>query len=442
MSHTVIPATVRFDAGGRGFAFRPGTAVRYADTAAAPVAERFCAQITRRTGLRLAPAAGSLAPDEPGVTIELASGDDLRSLPAPTGLSPASDGSADERYSLMIDGDQVVVRAAKPIGVARGLTTLIQLVAATPPTGGGEIRVPGTRIVDAPRYAWRGLSLDVARAFFTVAEIRRVIDLLELYKLNVLHLHLTDDESWRLPIGQATGPEPDAAFYSGEDLQALVRYAADRFVTVVPEVDTPGHAAALIRLHPDLDTGRNDVEWELIPGSKRRARWLDPELPATFELIEQVLAGVTAIFPGPYLHIGGDEPRGMPHDLYAAYVQRLRGLVRLFGKRPLGWQESARALARTTSSSTGSPTPPFQHPCRRRSERSWTRSWRWRAARRHLRAPRSAGSNANSATAARPRTRPADHAAHRPRPASHRRHPRSRKLQEPHRLQPKKVPAL
>jgi hexosaminidase len=141
----------------------------------------------------------------------------------------------------------------------------------------------------------------------------------------------------------ATGPETDAAFYSCEDLQALVGYAADRLVTVVPEVDTPGHAAALIGLHPDLNTGRNDVEWGLIPGSKRRARWLDPELPATFELIEQVLAGVAAIFPGPYLHIGGDEPRGMPHDLYATYVQRLRGLVRSLGKRPLGWQESARA---------------------------------------------------------------------------------------------------
>jgi hexosaminidase len=184
----------------------------------------------------------------------------------------------------------------------------------------------------------------VARAFFTMAEIRRVIDLLELYKLNVLHLHLTDDESWRLPMGRPTArPGPDATFYSSEDLQALVGYAADRFVTIVPEVDTPGHAAALIRLHPDLNTGRNDVEWELLPGSKRRARWLDPELPATFKVIEQVLAGVAAIFPGPYLHIGGDEPRGMPHDLYATYVQRLRGLVRSLGKRPLGWQESARA---------------------------------------------------------------------------------------------------
>jgi hexosaminidase len=344
MSHTVIPAPIRFDVGGRGFTFRPGMAVRYADTAVAPVAQRFGAQIARRTGLRLRPVAGGAAPDQPGVAIELASGGDLRSLPAPTGLSPAGDGPADERYSLMIDDDQVVVRAVEPVGVARGLTTLTQLVAVTPPSDSGEIRMPGARIADAPRYAWRGLSLDVARAFFTVAEIRRVIDLLELYKLNVLHLHLTDDESWRLPMGRPTArPEPDAALYCSEDLQALVGYAADRFVTIVPEVDTPGHAAALIRLYPDLNTGRNDVEWELIPGSKRRAMWLDPELPATFELVEQVLAGVAATFPGPYLHIGGDEPRRMPHDLYATYVQRLRGLVRSLGKLPLGWQESARA---------------------------------------------------------------------------------------------------
>jgi hexosaminidase len=98
-----------------------------------------------------------------------------------------------------------------------------------------------------------------------------------------------------------------------------------------------------MRLHPALDTGRNQAEFELPPGRKRRAVWLDPELPATFELIEQVLAGVAAIFPGPYIHIGADEPYGMPHDLYASYVERVRGLVRLLGKRPLGWQESARA---------------------------------------------------------------------------------------------------
>jgi hexosaminidase len=348
MSHPVIPAPVRFDVSERGgFAFRPGTAVGSADAGLAPMAARFCSQVTRRTGLRLAPVAGRPAPGQPGVTIELATGDDLRALPAPAGLSPAGDGSADERYSLVIDGDQVVVRAAEPVGVARGLTTLIQLLAAAPPGRAGEIWLPAARILDAPRYAWRGLSLDLARTSLTTADVRRVIDLLALYKLNVLHLHLTDDEAWRLPMGRpatipATGPE-SGAFYSGEDLQALAGYAADRFVTLVPEVDTPGHAAALVQLHPDLNTGRNDVELEYAPGHKHRTAWLDPELPATFELIGHVLAGVAATFPGPYLHIGGDEPRGMPHHLYSAYVQRVRDLVRSLGKRPLGWQESARA---------------------------------------------------------------------------------------------------
>jgi len=158
----------------------------------------------------------------------------------------------------------------------------------------------------------------------------------------VLHAHLTDDQSWRLPVGRPTGSgEPGAAFYSAEDLRALVAYAADRFVTVVPEVDMPGHASALVRMRPELGSGRNEVEFPL--GHARRAVWLDPELPATFTLVEDVLTGVAEIFPSPYIHIGGDEPWGMPRGLYVSYVRRVRDFVRSMGKRPLGWQESARA---------------------------------------------------------------------------------------------------
>lgn len=351
MDHAVIPAPALFDAGaGPGFAFRPGTVVAYADYRIAPIVGRFCAQIARRTGLRLAPVHGDTAPAEPSVTIELASAREPAALPvsagllAPAGLSPGGGALPDEHYSLVIDDGRVLLFAAEPVGVARGLTTLIQLVAVAPSTSADEIRVPGARILDAPRYAWRGLSLDVARTFFTVEEIRRVIDLLELYKLNVLHLHLTDDEAWRLAFGQpAASPEPGAAFYRDEDLTELAGYAADRFVTIVPEVDTPGHASALLGLRPDLKSGRNEVEYEFLPGHRRRAVWLDPELPPTFELMEQVLAGVAEIFPGRYLHIGADEPRGMPDEVYVSYVRRLRRLVRSLGRQPLGWQESARA---------------------------------------------------------------------------------------------------
>ena len=350
MEHAVIPAPLRFDvASGPGFAFRPGTAVAYADPGITPVVGRFCAQFTRRTGVRLAPARGP-APAGPSVTIELGDAGDLDELPAPAGLAPAGGDPADERYALVIDADRVVLRAAEPAGVARGLTTLIQLAATAPAiapaAGPGEVRVPAARILDAPRYAWRGLSLDVARTFFTVEEIRRVIDLLEFYKLNVLHLHLTDDQAWRLPMGRparlgqpgpaAARPQPGDDFYSEDDLRALAAYAADRFVTIVPEIDTPGHATALMRLHPELNTGRNEVDYETLPGHHRHAVWLDPELPATFGLMEQVLAGVAAIFPGPYLHIGADEPRGMPDEAYLSYVRRLRRLVRVAGPAAAG----------------------------------------------------------------------------------------------------------
>jgi len=334
MSHPIIPAPVRFDGDAGQFAVRPGTPVAYTAAEVAPIADRFCAEITRRTGLRVAPLAGHPAPDGPSVRIELAASDELGALPAPLGISPAGGRPPDERYSLTATAGQVRLRAAEPAGVARGLTTLTQLLGTGPSPGTGD----GARIADAPRYAWRGLSLDLARAFFTPDEIRRVIDLLALYKLNVLHLHLTDDQGWRLPVGRKAGSgEPYAAFYSAADLRALIAYAADRFVTVVPEVDMPGHVSAFLRMHPELNTDRNDAE------HARRATWLDPELPATFTLAEEVLAGVAGIFPSPYLHIGGDEPWGMPHGLYVAFVRRVRDFVRSVGKRPLGWQESARA---------------------------------------------------------------------------------------------------
>jgi len=344
MSNVVIPAPAQFDHNGGEFAFRSGTTIAYINIDLAPIVERFCLEVTRRTGLRVLPMTSSPGSNEPSIRVELATGDELGVLPAPRGVSPMGDRPSDERHSLVIDEHRVVVRAAEPVGVALGLSTLIQLLATTPSTSASEVSVPASRILDAPRYAWRGLSLDLARTFFTLDEVRRVIDLLALYKLNVLHLHLTDDQSWRLPVGRsAENSKSDVTFYSAEDLRGLAAYAEGRFVTIVPEVDTPGHASAFVRMRPELNTGRNFVEFEFPPGHTHHTAWLDPELPATFEVVEEVLAGVAAIFRGPYIHIGGDEPRGMPHDLYSSYVQRVRGLVRSIDKRPLGWQESARA---------------------------------------------------------------------------------------------------
>jgi hexosaminidase len=322
VSHPVIPAPAQFEVADGQFTLRSGTQLAYLAPELAPIAERCCEEISRRTGLRIAPRASDPAPGDPSIQIELAAGNEL---PPPQGLEPGGGRPQDERYELTVTTGRVLVRAAEPVGVARALTTLTQLLAASPG------RIPGATITDAPGYAWRGLSLDLARTFITPAEIRRVIDLLALYKLNVLHLHLTDDQAWRLPFGTQ---EPDDAFYPTEDLRALIDYAADRFVTVVPEVDMPGHVSAFLRMHPELSTGRNEGD---------HATWLDPALPATFPLAAGVLADVAEIFPSPYLHLGADEPWGMPRDLYVEFVRRARRYVRDLGKRPLAWQESARA---------------------------------------------------------------------------------------------------
>jgi hexosaminidase len=201
-------------------------------------------------------------------------------------------------------------------------------------------------VQDAPRFAWRGLSLDVVRRFFPPARIRQVIDLLALYKLNVLHLHLTDDEAWRIEPGRPAGArEPDGTFYTGGELRDLVRYAAGRFVTIVPEVDSPGHAAALMKLRPELRTARNQVTYQRARGDQHHSAWLDPELPGTIGTIADVFAELAQVCPCPFVHVGGDEAWRMPEDAYQDYARRLLAAVRDLGKRPVGWQELSRAGA-------------------------------------------------------------------------------------------------
>jgi hexosaminidase len=229
--------------------------------------------------------------------------------------------------------------AARRCGIALNVGTGERAPAAA---AGEAAPLPALDILDAPRFAWRGLTVDVVRRFFPPAQIRTLIDLAALYKLDVLHLHLTDDQGWRVEAGRpAPMREPDGTFYTDDEVRALVAYAADRFVTLLPEIDTPGHGLALLRLRPELGSGRNLVR----PGQPHQSAWLDPELPATFEILDAALAELAGLFPGPFLHIGGDEPYGMPDQAYGVYVRRLKQTARALGKRTVGWQESIRAGA-------------------------------------------------------------------------------------------------
>jgi hexosaminidase len=350
-SAPIIPAPARLRFGAGEFRLVPGATIAHRNPILAPQVRRFAQDAARRCGIAL-----DLGPGEraPAIVIDLGDDPDFAGLPAPLGLDPAGT-PRDERYALSVDRAGIRLRAREPAGVARGLISLLQLIAtaaatvaatatatATAAATATAVPLPALDILDAPRFAWRGLTVDVVRRFFPPAQIRMLIDLAALYKLDVLHLHLTDDQGWRVEAGRpAPMREPDGTFYTDDEVRALVAYAADRFVTLLPEIDTPGHGLALLRLRPELDSGRNLVR----PGQPHQSAWLDPELPATFEVLDAALAELAGLFPGPFLHIGGDEPYGMPDQAYGVYVRRLKQAARAVGKRTVGWQESIRAGA-------------------------------------------------------------------------------------------------
>jgi hexosaminidase len=248
--------------------------------------------------------------------------------------SPAASGV----HRLLIDRDGVQVQADQEEGLYRGLTSVVQLA------GIGGSWLPHVEVNDRARFGWRGLSLDVVRCFIPIEQVRRVIDLLALYKLSVLHLHLTDNEGWRSEIRsrpQLTAGIPRAegaarAYYTQEEYTDLVRYAGERFITLIPEVDLPGHAGAVLRAYPELKAGEVSLE-SPIPIAN-----VDASSEATWAFVEDVLRELAAMTPGPYLHIGGDEAFGMDDEAHARFVSRVARSVQSLGKTAVGWQEASR----------------------------------------------------------------------------------------------------
>ncbi len=225
-----------------------------------------------------------------------------------------------------------------------------------------EWSVPTGTVTDRPRFAWRGAMLDVARHFFTVDEVKQYIDLLALYKLNTLHLHLTDDQGWRIQIdswpklttvGGSTevGGGP-GGFYSKADYAEIVRYAADRFITVVPEIDMPAHMHAAIASYPELGCGRPapspnpNAPPGLYTGIRVGFSALCHDKPVVHRFVDDVVRELAAMTPGPYIHLGGDEVEELKPEQYAAFVGRMQETVARHGKTMIGWDEIGRARLR------------------------------------------------------------------------------------------------
>lgn len=282
---------------------------------------------------------------DPAVVLELVDGPVVPGTEGPVARAAGLPDRLDEAYTLDCDELTVRLRASSRLGLLRAAATLRQLVEAD----GSGASVPAVHVADAPRYGWRGLSVDVARHFVPVPDLLRIIDLAWLYKLDVLHLHLTDDQAWRIDVPSrpelversssfSVDGDPGGA-YRTDDWQTICAHAHARGLLVVPEIDVPGHVNAA--LHADGG---------LVPGGRPAAEYLGTEvgfsrltadLPATGAFLRDVFGDLAAMAPGAYVHIGGDEVLTMDHDEYAALVDAASAAVRGAGKRVVGWQEVA-----------------------------------------------------------------------------------------------------
>lgn len=337
--NNVIPAprTARADPGST-FELSPRTAI-HAAGAAAEVGEYLAGILRPATGFPLPVGHGRAR-----------SGDIALELDDSDGLGPAG-------YRLRIDDEAVRVRAKTPEGLFNGVQTLRQLLPAavesrTPKPG--PWTVPGGEIVDEPRFAHRAAMLDVARHFFGVEQVKRYIDQIALYKINYLHLHLTDDQGWRIQInswprlatyggstGVGGGP---GGYYTQQDYREIVRYAASRHITVVPEIDLPGHTNAALASYAELNC--DGVAPPLYTGIDVGFSSLCVDKDVTYRFVEDVIREVAALTPGPYLHIGGDEAKSTPEQDYTAFLNKVLPLVAEYGKTAVGWHDYAKAGTR------------------------------------------------------------------------------------------------
>ncbi|MCR2812362.1 beta-N-acetylhexosaminidase [Microbacterium sp. zg.Y1084] len=269
----------------------------------------------------------------------------LRQQPAEPSATATS--APEEAYTLDVTSAGVELTAPTRAGLFRGSQTLLQLL---PPDLSGAVAVDAVHVEDSPRFAYRGVMLDVVRHFFAVDEVLGLIDALALLKINHLHLHLTDDQGWRIEIDSwprltsvgARGAVDDApgGFYTKDDLRRIIAYAAERYITVVPEIDLPGHTNAALSAYPELNAdgvAREpyhgvEVGFSSLSAAPERAE-------ATDRFLRDVLGEVAALTPGPWLHIGGDESWSTPAEDYRDLVRRITATAAATGKRVIGWHE-------------------------------------------------------------------------------------------------------
>lgn len=285
----------------------------------------------------------------------------------------------DEGYELNISETIIKLTANKVGGLYMGLQTLRQVlpekIELTSLQDGPWEIATGT-IRDSPMYSWRGSMLDMGRHFLSVGEVKQYIDLISLYKMNMLHLHLSDDQGWRIEIkswpnlallgGKTQVGGGEGGYYTQEQYKDIVAYAKDRYITIVPEIDLPGHINSALASYGELNGGvivpkegrvvistqgdlGKDKPTEFYTGTEVGFSTLSLKKPSTFKFVEDVIRELSAITPGAYIHIGGDEAHVTKKEDYIAFINRFQEIVEANGKIMIGWEEIAQGNLNTKS---------------------------------------------------------------------------------------------
>ncbi|MBC8479618.1 MAG: beta-N-acetylhexosaminidase [FCB group bacterium] len=241
-----------------------------------------------------------------------------------------SDDLSPEAYHLNIATEGIVISAHHSQGLFRGIQTLRQLLPVLLENSGTSIKLQAMEIADFPRFAWRGFMLDVARHFFRVEDVKRIIDLMVFYKMNRLHLHLSDDQGWRLEIkswpnltvhggSSAVNGDP-GGFYSQADYMEIIEYAQTNYIMVIPEIDMPGHTNAILSSYPELNA--DGIAPPLYTGMDVGFCSLNTENELTYQFVDDVVREIAELTLGGYIHIGGDEAISTKDDSYLLFVPR------------------------------------------------------------------------------------------------------------------------
>lgn len=278
----------------------------------------------------------------------------------------------DESYHLDIQSNKITINATSDLGAIHALETLLQLVQ----NNATNFYFPNSKISDFPRFAWRGLMMDVSRHFQPIDVVKRNIDALAAVKMNVFHWHLVDDQGWRIEMKKhpkLTELASDGMFYTQEEIKSIVKYADDRGILVMPEIDVPGHGTAILTAYPEIGskvltvtggTSEKNVQasgfqnYTLERNAGIFSPTLDPTNPKTYQLLSEIFDEVCPLFPGEYFHIGGDENEGKDwdsnakiqefkkknkletnHDLQTYFTMKLVPMLKKHGKQLMGWEE-------------------------------------------------------------------------------------------------------